>query len=60
MHKGVGLGNLRERSNFEDLLVKSRMYCMEICWDREECIDQAEDWDKYWAAVHMVMNTRGV
>jgi len=46
MHKGIGLGNLRERSNFEDLHVKSRMYCMEICWEREECIDQAEDWVK--------------
>ena len=58
MHKGIAFGNLRERSNLEDLHVRRRIYCMEICCDREECIDQAEEWAIYWAALHMVMNTR--
>ena len=31
---------------------------MENGWEREECVDIAEDWDKQWAAVHMVMYTR--
>ena len=58
IHKGVGWGNLRERSKLEDLRVKRRMHFMEIGWEREECVDIAEDWDKQWAAVHMVMYTR--
>jgi len=44
INKGIGLGNLRERSNLEDLHVKRRIYFMEIVWEREEFIDMAEDW----------------
>ena len=44
VNKGIGLGNLRERSNFEDLHLERRIYCMEIGWEREECIYMAEEW----------------
>ena len=30
---------------------------MGIGWEREECIDMAEDWVTQGAAVHMIMNT---
>ena len=58
INKFIGLGNLRERSIFEDLHLKRRIYCMQIGWEREECIDMSEDWVTQRAAVHMVMNTR--
>ena len=45
MRKGVGWGNLRERRNLKDLRVNMRMNFMEIGWQREECVDMAEDWN---------------
>jgi len=58
MHKGVGRGNLRERNDLEEPRVKGRMDFMETGWEGIDWIDLAQDWDKLWAAVHTVMNTR--
>jgi hypothetical protein len=46
MHRGIGWENLRERSNMEYLRVGRRMNFKEIGWQREDCVDMAEDRDK--------------
>ena len=46
MHRGIGWENLRERSYMEDLRVERRMNFKEIGWQREQCVDMAEDRDK--------------
>ena len=59
MHTGFQWGNLREGDHFEDPAVDGRIILklISVKWDGDtDCIDLAEEWDKFRAVVNASMN----